>query len=95
MIAAASVSLCAPPRPLTRAFDALRTSASSGGSLAFPIALRSVFGSRGSRRFGERPGSMSARRRPQDATLGHQAADGFPISSWLGARGWRVKDTPA
>ena len=61
MIPLASVSLCAPPRPLTRSFEALRTSASSDGSLAFPIALRSVFGSRGSRRFGERPGSIDSR----------------------------------
>ena len=92
MIAAASVSLCAPPRPLTRAFDALRTSASSGGSLAFPIALRSVFGSRGSRRFGERPGSMSspARRRPHDATFGRQAADGS-TDTWLGGEGLEGK----
>ena len=62
MIAAASVSPCTPPRPLTRCFDALRTSASSDGSFAFPIALRSVFGSRGSRRFGERPGSIASLR---------------------------------
>ena len=74
MIAAASVSLCAPPRPLTRSLDDLRTSASSDGairsdgSFAFPIALRSVFGSRGSRRLGARAASIvfqtRARRRP-------------------------------
>lgn len=64
MIAAASVSLCAPPRPLTRSLDDLRTSASSDGairsdgSFAFPIALRSVFGSRGSRRLGARAASI-------------------------------------
>ena len=91
MIAAASVSPCTPPRPLTRSFDALRTSASSDGSFAFPIALRSVFGSRGSRRFGERPGSIASLRL---VTWGRVRERGASCEEECGQVELAVRDVP-
>ena len=94
MIAAASVSLCAPPRPLTRSLDDLRTSASSDGairsdgSFAFPIALRSVFGSRGSRRLGARAASMSSKHAPGERFLA-------PLPPYPARRRWPSFPSPA